>query len=178
MFTTQVQFLEALFGSGTRNARRMHQLANSVIILDEVQTVPIKIVHMLNTALRFLTHDCGSTIVLCTATQPPLDNLPKNPYRVLTIEPEQKIIQNEAELFKSLKRVEVHDERKPSGLMNTEIADLTEHALDEKGSVLVVVNTRASAQGLYQQIKARNLGVATYHLSTNMCPAHRAGCAK
>jgi len=173
VFTTQVQFLEALFGSGTRDPRRMHQLANSVIILDEVQTVPIKIVHMLNAALRFLTHDCGATVVLCTATQPPLDKLPENPYRALTIQPEQKIIQNEAELFEKLKRVEVHDERKPGGLTNAEIADLAQKALDEKGSVLIVVNTRASAQALYQAIKDRNLGAALYHLSTNMCPAHR-----
>lgn len=173
VFTTQVQFLEALFGSGTRDARRMHQLANSVIILDEVQTVPVKIVHMLNAALRFLTHDCGATVVLCTATQPPLDKLPENPYRALTIQDEQKIIRNEAELFEKLKRVEVRDERKPGGLTNAEIADLAQKALDEKGSVLIVVNTRASAQALYQEIKNRNLGAALYHLSTNMCPAHR-----
>ncbi|GAB4427445.1 MAG: hypothetical protein Kow002_16460 [Anaerolineales bacterium] len=173
VFTTQVQFLEALFGSGTRDPRRMHQLANSVIILDEVQNVPIKIVHMLNAALRFLTHDCGATVVLCTATQPPLDKLPENPYRALTIKEEQKIIRNEAELFEKLKRVEAHDERKPGGLTNAEIADLAEKALDEKGSVLIVVNTRASAQALYQEIKSRNLGAALYHLSTNMCPAHR-----
>lgn len=173
VFTTQVQFLDTLFGSGTRDARRMHQLANSVIILDEVQTVPIKIVHMINAALRFLTHDCSATVVLCTATQPPLDKLPDNPYRALTVRTGQKIIQNEAELFEKLKRVEVHDERKAGGLTNAEIADLAEKALDDKGSVLIVVNTRASAQALYQEIKTRNLRAATYHLSTNMCPAHR-----
>lgn len=173
VFTTQVQFLEALFGSGTRDPRRMHQLANSVIILDEVQTVPIKIVHMLNTALRFLVHDCGSTIVLCTATQPPLDKLPKNPYRALTIKRERKIIQNEAELFEKLKRVEVQDKRKPIGSTHTEVAELTRDALREKGSVLAVVNTRASALALYDEIKKLDLGVKIYHLSTNMCPAHR-----
>ncbi|NOH03076.1 MAG: CRISPR-associated helicase Cas3' [Chloroflexi bacterium] len=172
VFTTQVQFLEALFGYGTRDARRMHQLANSVIIFDEVQTIPIKITHMFATALRFLTRDCGATVVLCTATQPPLDKLP-NEYRKLTIESEYKIIQNEPELFKKLKRVEVHDERKPGGLTNAEIADLAEHALREKGSVLIVVNTRASAKALYEEIKGRQLGAETYHLSTNMCPAHR-----
>ncbi len=172
VFTTQVQFLEALFGYGTRDARRMHQLANSVIIFDEVQTIPVRITHMFTTALRFLTHDCGSTVVLCTATQPPLDKLP-NEYRKLTIEPEYKIIKDEAALFKQLKRVEVHDERKPGGLTNTEVADLTERALQEKGSVLIVVNTRPSALALYQEIKGRNLGVPLYHLSTNMCPAHR-----
>ncbi|MDL1920964.1 CRISPR-associated endonuclease Cas3'', partial [Chloroflexi bacterium CFX5] len=90
VFTTQVQFLEALFGYGTRDARRMHQLANSVIVFDEVQSLPIRITHMFNAALRFLTHDCGATVVLCTATQPPLDKLP-NEYRRLTIEPEYKI---------------------------------------------------------------------------------------
>jgi CRISPR-associated endonuclease/helicase Cas3 len=172
VFTTQVQFLEALFGSGTRDARRMHQLANSVIIFDEVQNVPLKITHMFNAALRFLTHDCGATVVLCTATQPPLDKLP-NEYRRLTIAPEYQIIQNPQELFEKLKRVEVHDERKPSGWTNAEIAELAERALQEKGSVLIVVNTRPAALAVYQQIKSRNLGVPLYHLSTNMCAAHR-----
>jgi CRISPR-associated endonuclease/helicase Cas3 len=172
VFTTQVQFLEALFGSGTRDARRMHQLANSVIILDEVQTIPVRITQMFTTAARFLTHDCGATVVLCTATQPPFDKL-ENTYRKLNISPEQHIIPNEPELFQRLKRVEVYDERKPGGLTNTEIADLAEKALDDKRSVLVVVNTRASAQSLYQEIKYRQLGATTYHLSTNMCAAHR-----
>jgi CRISPR-associated endonuclease/helicase Cas3 len=172
VFTTQVQFLEALFGSGTRDARRMHQLANSVIIFDEVQNVPLKITHMFNAALRFLTHDCGAMVVLCTATQPPLDKLP-NEYRRLTIAPEYQIIQNPEQLFEKLKRVEVHDERKPGGWTNAEIADLAERALQEKGSVLIVVNTRPSALAVYQKIKNRKLGAALYHLSTNMCAAHR-----
>jgi CRISPR-associated endonuclease/helicase Cas3 len=127
---------------------------------------------MFTTALRFLVHDCGATVVLCTATQPPLDRLP-NEYRKLTIEPEHRIIQNEAQLFERLKRVEVNDGRKPGGLTNAEIADLAEGALQEKGSVLIVVNTRASALGLYDEIKRRELGAKVYHLSTNMCPAHR-----
>lgn len=171
IFTTQVQFLEALFSAGTRDARRMHQLANSIIIFDEVQTIPIKITHMFTTALCFLTHDCGATVMLCTATQPPFNNL-ENPYRKLDIKLEQHIIQNEPELFEKLKRVEVHDERKPGGMTNAEITDLAERALQEKGSVLIVVNTRAMAQSLYQEIKKRNLA-DTFHLSTNMCPAHR-----
>ena len=170
--TTQVQFLESLFGAGTRDARRMHQLANAVIILDEVQTVPIRIVHMLNVALRFLAHSCGSTVVLCTATQPPLDQLPDNPYRSLIVKEEQRIIPDEVELFKRLQRVEVHDKRKAGGMTNDEIVNLARHALDSEGSVLIVVNTRAMARTLYEQIKVRRLA-PTYHLSTNMCPAHR-----
>jgi CRISPR-associated endonuclease/helicase Cas3 len=110
--------------------------------------------------------------VLCTATQPPLEKLP-NEYRKLTIEPEYKIIHNEGELFQKLKRVAVYDERRPGGLTDAEIADLAEQALQEKDSVLIVVNTRASAKALYEEIKGRQLGAETYHLSTNMCPAHR-----
>jgi len=172
VFTTQVQFLEAVFGAGTRDARRMHQLANSVIIFDEVQTVPLKITHLFTSALRFLVHNCGATVVLCTATQPPFDKL-GNTYRELQIIPEQHIVSNEEELFKKLKRVEVHDNRKPGGLANTEIVDLTINEMKEKGSVLIVVNTRSSALALYQEIKLRNLEAEIYHLSTNMCPAHR-----
>ena len=171
IFTTQVQFLESLFGGGTRDARRMHQLASSVIILDEVQTVPIKMTHMFNTAMRFLVHDCGATVLLCTATQPPFEDTGNN-YRSLSIPRENHIIQNEQGLFERLKRVEVHDERKPGGWTWEEMADLTECALRERGSVLAVMNTRASARALYQEIKNRNLA-ETYHLSTNMCPAHR-----
>lgn len=169
--TTQVQFLETLFGAGTRDARRMHQLANAVIILDEVQTIPVKIVHMLNTALRFLAHSCGSTIVLCTATQPPLDRV-NNPYRSLIVKPEQRIIENEAELFQRLKRVETYDMRTTGVMTNDDIIDLAKNALRSEGSVLIVVNTRAMARTLYEQIRAKNLA-PTYHLSTNMCPAHR-----
>ncbi|MGB8213616.1 MAG: CRISPR-associated helicase Cas3' [Anaerolineales bacterium] len=171
VFITQVQFLEALFGSCTRSARRMHQLANSVIILDEVQTIPINCVHLLNVALRFLVHSCGATVVLCTATQPPLDKIDAT-YRALTIHSDQRIIPNERELFEKLKRVEVFDERSDAGWDDEEVADLAERQLQEKGSVLIVVNTKKSARALYESI-ARMKIADVYHLSTNMCPAHR-----
>ena len=68
IFTTNVQFLETLFGAGTRGARRMHQLANAVLIFDEIQTLPVNCVHLFNNAINFLVEQCGSTVVLCTAT--------------------------------------------------------------------------------------------------------------
>ncbi len=70
IYTTMVQFLETLFGAGTRGARRMHQLANAVLIFDEIQTLPVRCVHLFNNAIHFLVEQCGSTVVLCTATQP------------------------------------------------------------------------------------------------------------
>ena len=173
VFTTQVQFLEALFGSGTRGARRMHQLANSVIIFDEIQTIPIRAVHMFNLAVRFLVHACGATVVLCTATQPLLDKVTPI-QRALSIKPEQKIIPYEKELFQKLKRVEVFDRRKVGGWSAEEVAELAEGQLLEKGSVLAVVNTKKSAHALYQAIADKKIPcIHLYHLSTNMCPAHR-----
>jgi CRISPR-associated endonuclease/helicase Cas3 len=171
VFTTQVQFLEALFGSGTKSVRRMHQLVNSVIIFDEVQTVPVRTVQMFNAALEFLVHGCGSTVVLCTATQPLLDKI-EPPQHALKID--GKMIENEKELFEQLKRVEVFDKRKISpGWTDEEVAELAEQELDAKGSVLIVVNTKNSAHSLYQALSANNPKEIVYHLSTKMCPAHR-----
>ncbi len=171
VFTTQVQFFEALFGFGTRGARRMHQLANAVIIFDEVQTIPIRCVHMFNLAIRFLVKSCESTVILCTATQPLLDKV--DPIqRALSIRPEQQIITNTKELFEELKRVEVNDRRKIGGWTNEDVANLIEQELHDKGSVLVIVNTKSSARALFQIINERKNKNA-YHLSTNMCPAHR-----
>ena len=171
VFTTQVQFLEALFGSGTRGVRRLHQLTNSVIIFDEVQTIPVRCVHMFNVALRFLVHSCGSTVVLCTATQPLLDKV--NPVqRALEIQPEQQMIPDVKELFKKLRRVEVFDRRKVGGWSDEEVMELAKQELRAMGSVLIIVNTRKSARSLYQKIFEKKIA-KVYHLSTNMCPAHR-----
>jgi CRISPR-associated endonuclease/helicase Cas3 len=171
VFTTQVQFLEALFGSGTKSVRRMHQLANSVIIFDEVQTTPVRMVQMFNAALEFLVHGCGSSVVLCTATQPLLDKVEPSPH---ALKIDGKIIENEKALYEQLKRVEVFDKRKIGpGWTDEEVAELAEQELDAKGSVLIVVNTKNSASSLYQTLAANNPAEMVYHLSTKMCPAHR-----
>ncbi|MBM4055468.1 MAG: CRISPR-associated helicase Cas3' [Planctomycetes bacterium] len=171
VLTTNVQVLEALFGSGTRGPRRMHQLANAVIIFDEVQTLPVKCVQLFNMAVNFFVNNCGSTIVLCTATQPLLDKIePKS--RTLTITSEQQMIPNARQLFDDLKRVEVYDKTKTGGWNNDEIKELASKKVVEAGSVLVVVNTKTSAREIYQQCKQID-NVETYHLSTYMCPAHR-----
>jgi len=171
VLTTNVQVLEALFGSGTKSARRMHQLANAVIIFDEVQTLPVKCVQLFNTAVNFLVNNCGSTIVLCTATQPLLDKIePKS--RALPITTEQQMISNTKQLFDDLKRVEVKDKTKVGGWSYDEIKELVGQKVVESGSVLVVVNTKTSAREIYQQCKQID-NIETYHLSTHMCPAHR-----
>jgi CRISPR-associated endonuclease/helicase Cas3 len=172
VFTTQVQFLETLFGSGTRSVRRMHQLANSVIIFDEVQTIPVRCVHMFNVALRFLVNNCDASIILCTATQPLLDKI-EPIHRSLSISPEQKMIQDEKKLFQRLKRLELFDVRKVKDAWSEEeVANLAEKELQDMGSVLIIVNKKDSARSLSQRLAERKSG-DVYHLSTNMCPTHR-----
>ncbi len=171
VFTTMVQFLETLFGYGTRSARRMHQLANAVIIFDEIQTLPVQCVHLFNVAIRFLIQGCGSSIVLCTATQPLLNKIEPE-QRALSITPEQQMMSNVQRLFEELKRVEVYNRCKVGGWTEQEVFELVNHELQETGSVLIIVNTKKSAANLFQLLQKISY-TRVFHLSTNMCPAHR-----
>ena len=171
VFTTSVQFLNALFGSSTRGVRRMHQLANAIIIFDEVQTLPIKTIHLFNNAINFLTQTCGSSVVLCTATQPLLNEVKKE-FGVIQLNSYSTIIPDNAQLFEKLRRTEIKDRRKPGGWSVQDVADLAIQQAKENGSTLVIVNTKQSALALYKELQD-NECVKIYHLSTNMCPAHR-----
>lgn len=173
VFTTNVQFLETLFGAGTRGARRMHQLANSVIIFDEIQTLPIRCIHLFCNAINFLVDHCGCTVVLCTATQPLLDQVDKSK-GALSFSHENKIIQDESILFKDLKRVEIVYKQKTGGWEDEEIATLAMEELQLTGSCLVIVNTTKSARNIYRiAVDGKKEPDHVFHLSANMCPAHR-----
>lgn len=171
IYTTMVQFLETLFGAGTRGARRMHQLANAVVVFDEIQSLPVRCSHLFNNALQFLTDHCGSTAVLCTATQPLLGKV--DPVRgALRFSDENELMPDVGKLFDDLKRVEIVDSRKPGGWTESEIADLAVEELDAAKSCLVIVNTKKAARSLYQHCKNKVDGFIA-HLSTSMCPNHR-----
>ena len=171
IYTTSVQLLESLFGAGTRGPRRMHQLANAVVIFDEIQTVPVNCVHLFNNAINFLIEHCGSTAVLCTATQPLLNQVDKDK-GALQFTEENEIMPNVKRLFDDLKRVEVLNRRESGGWTDKKIADLAFEEVKNSGSCLVIVNTKKSAQRL-SQICLEKTEIPIYHLSTNMCPAHR-----
>lgn len=171
IYTTSVQLLEALFGSGTRGARRMHQLANAVLIFDEVQSLPINCVHLFNNAMNYLADFCGSTVVLCTATQPLLDQVDAHK-GAIRVPKGNELMPDVAKLFNDLKRVEVINRRKPGGWSQDEIATLAFEQIDVSGSCLVIVNTKKAAQAIYRLCKENSTAKA-FHLSTNMCPAHR-----
>jgi CRISPR-associated endonuclease/helicase Cas3 len=171
IYTTNVQLLETLFGAGTRGARRMHQLANAIIIFDEIQTLPVNCVHLFNNAINFLVEQCGSTVVLCTATQPLLDRV--NPaYGSLRLFDGHELMPDVKDLFAKLKRVEVINRRKPGDWTNEEIADLALAECRRVDSCLVIANTKKSALALYALCKPRQ-ETPVVHLSTSLCPVHR-----
>lgn len=171
VFTTSVQFLNALFARSTNNARRMHQLAKAVIIFDEIQCLPVKAVHLFNNAINFLVQTCGASVVLCTATQPTLGKVDAAKGAV-ELRDGCEIMPDVASWFRELKRTSVVDHRKTEGWTSEDISILVLEQLKQQGSVLVVVNTKASALDLFERLQGATED-HVYHLSTNMCPAHR-----
>ncbi|MBN2343922.1 MAG: CRISPR-associated helicase Cas3' [Deltaproteobacteria bacterium] len=172
IFTTMVQFLEVLFGGGTRGARRLHNLANSLIIFDEIQTLPVKCVHLFNNALQFLVDHSGSTAVLCTATQPLLSGVNEK-YGALKIPQENELVSDTSELFRNLKRVNVVDKTQPGGWSEEELATFAAEQFNARGNCLVIVNTKQWARVLYERCSQIVGEKNVYHLSTSLCPAHR-----
>lgn len=173
VFTTMVQFLEVILGGGTRSVRRMHQLANSVLIFDEIQKLPIKCMYMFCNYLNFFSEQCKSTSILCTATQPILDSLPNQEYGHLRLTVNHELIPCKDQLFVDLERVEIKNRTKPSGWSEAEITELISERLETFGNCLVIVNTKAKALALYRESVERLNGSSVFHLSTSLCPAHR-----
>jgi CRISPR-associated endonuclease/helicase Cas3 len=166
IITTQVQFLESVFSARAGKLRKLHNMANAVIIFDEAQSLPIKCVHLFNGALNFLSRVCGSTILLCTATQPALDKV-ERPVR-LTDKDELSIV-NCGEMFGNLKRIEVINALKPEGYTPEKLAGFV---LDKSNvSTLVVMNTKSSTIAFYKALL--DCGMPLIYLSTNLCSAHR-----
>lgn len=169
IYTTMVQFLETIYGGGTNKMRRFHNLANSVIIFDEVQAVGVPQIFLFNMALRFLTDICGSTVLICTATQPVLDSALLKPYS-LEIAADEDISGVIPEMQEVFHRVDVLDWTGKDWRV-PDTAELLHEEWRSGQSVLAIVNTKKAAMEIAADLHRRNLDF--YHLSTNMCPAHR-----
>ena len=173
IFTTMVQYLEVLFGGGTRGARQMHNIANSVLIFDEIQSLPINCVHLFCNALQFFVDHAGSTAILCTATQPLLNDLKCPDKGQLVLSDNHELVDNMTDVFEQFKRVEICNLVKTEGWTKHEIGDLMVSELTEKGNCLVIVNTRKWARKLYDFCLGQVEDDSIFHLSTSLCPAHR-----
>ena len=168
--TTMVQFLNALFLGKSASVRRFHRIAKSVIIIDEVQSIPLKCLNMFDLAVNFLSHICGAAVVLCTATQPVTDDV-RHP--MLMDENESMTGDYQAD-FEVFRRTEIIPDIDPYGYSYEEAADFCADKFTTAGDLLVIVNTKSSALKMYDLIRTRCGNDAdVVHLSTNMCPQHR-----
>ena len=161
--TTNVQLFESLFAHRTTPCRKLHNIVGSVIILDEAQSIPIDLLTPTLAALQELVFNYGCTIVLCTATQPALEQRENFTIGLKNV---RAIIPNVFPLFNALKRVEVHLLPK---LQDDELAN----RLAGERSVLCIVNTRRHAARLYNRLAELSDQASCFHLSTWMCGAHR-----
>lgn len=164
--TTAVQFFESLFADRPSRCRKLHNIANSVVVLDEAQTLPLKVLRPCVAALDELARNYRSTVVLCTATQPAL----KAPDPAAGLEgfdggldKVRELAPDPASLFARLKRVTVRH----VGCLDDATLLQQLRACEQ---VLCIVNNRRHARALYEGLA--DLGGA-YHLSTLMCAAHR-----
>jgi len=162
MVTTGVQFYESLFGNRTSRCRKLHNLAQAVVILDEAQALPVDFLSPCLRALDELRRNYGTTVVLCTATQPAIQYRDEFPIG-LKLDPGHEIIPAPDRLFGALKRV--HIQR--AGILQDE--ELAARILDED-RVLCIVNTRKHALHLADLLGESN---GHFHLSALMCPQHR-----
>ena len=160
--TTAVRFFESLHANRRGACRKLHNLAKSVIVLDEAQTLPVPLLRPCVEAIRELSTNYGASIVLCTATQPALrmcDGFTNG----LDIAPDRELAPDPKRLYDQLKRVTVEH-----------VGEVDDAAIAarfvEQPQMLCIVNSRAHAQTLFAAIKDEP---GARHLTTLMCPAHR-----
>jgi len=157
--TTAVQFFESLFAARPSQCRKLHNIAGSVVILDEAQTLPLKLLRPAVAAIDELARNYRSSIVLCTATQPALNT----PDFRGGLENVRELAPNPPELFRKLDRVRVRH-------VGTLDDDALAAQLRDLDQVLCIVNNRRHARALYQAL-AHQPGAR--HLTTLMCAKHR-----
>lgn len=157
--TTAVQFFESLYSNRPSQCRKLHNIANSVVIFDEAQMIPT--CHLLPCvgAMASLVSQFRSTIVLCTATQPVLTDLFRRFYPQVQI---QELCPQVGDYFQKFQRVTYRD----GGFLSE---DALAAELQQHNQVLCIVNTRKAAQSLYALLPQEG----RFHLSTLMYPAHR-----
>lgn len=154
--TTNVQFFESLYANKSSKCRKLHNIANSVIIFDEAQMLPPDYLKPCLAAMEELVCNFRSSIVLCTATQPALNPFFRTSPQITELCPRVQ------EQFRFFKRVTFQN----IGVVSQE--ELSERLRQEE-QALCIVNTKKRAQELYRELESDGV----FHLSTAMYPKHR-----
>lgn len=174
--TTNVQLFESLFARRTSRCRKLHNLVNSVLVLDEAQLLPIDFLQPVLDVLRLLIKDYGVTVVFCTATQPVLTEQRlfdvKRGLRGFAPGEVTEIVDDVAGLYQALRRVQVH---LPESLDQAQTWPALADRMARDEAMLAIVNRRADARELYELLKRKmdTDAEGLWHLSALMCPQHR-----
>lgn len=166
--TSMVRFLETLFSSRGSSVRRMNALAQSVIIIDEVQALPVRSITMFNAAINFLTRVAGATVLLCTAT------LPTSPDLAVSVACNDIVVLREEEraVF-SRCRINTKNEE----MTYEELCSFAISVMNDASRLLLICNTKREAAQLFRMLSASGRNAdkpfAVVHLSAAMCKAHR-----
>lgn len=170
--TTNVQLFESLFSSRTSPCRKLHNLAHSVVILDEAQLLPPALLQPILDVLNLLVAHYGVTLVLCTATQPALTDTSRFDARrsLRGLSRPTPIIDDEVALYTELERVRVEW---PDDLQTPVDTDTLARRIADHDCALTIVNSRRDAFEIVRAIDAATSG-KTLHLSAAMCGQHRA----
>ena len=162
--TTTVQLLESLFANHNGRLRKLHRLAESVIVLDEVQTLPPRLLEATLDGLRELVTHYGATVLLCTATQPALTARPDVP-DFPGLDDVTEIVPDPPALYRDLKRV-TYDVQVEAPWTWDEVAG----TLLDARQAMAVLNTIDDAAAVLDALPDDE---STLHLSTRLCGAHR-----
>lgn len=157
--TTAVQFFESLYANRSSKCRKLHNIANSVIIFDEAQMIPSNNLRPCVAAIAELVRAYNATAVLCTATQPAIDGM------LLEYSKKESVVElcpDVDGMFEKFRRTSFEKE----GRLTT---DELVSRLESQQQVLCIVNTRKFAQEVYEALPSEG----RFHLSTLMCPVHR-----
>lgn len=169
IITSMVQLLNTFFDGRTSCIRRFRSLCHSIVVIDEVQTVPSNLLAMFNSMISFLSKCCDVTIVLCSATQPAWDQADYP----LTISSDRNIVPYSESIWNVFKRTEIIDAGKCR--FQDELPKRIEEIAEKKKSLLVICNKKSESEFLYQLLSQK---YECYHISASMCMEHRRSVLK
>ena len=164
--TTNVQLFESLFASRTSRCRKLHNIANSVVVLDEAQLLPPEFLQPILDVMNLLVRYYDVTFVISTATQPELGKLESfQQKKIRGLDGTREIINDPDRLYRDLDRVTFS---MPKDFQQRQKWDTIALQIQQHPSVLAVVNSRTDARELY-----RRMSEGAIHLSALMCGEHR-----
>jgi len=165
IITTSVQFFESLFSNKPSRCRKVHNIANSVVIFDEVQTLPKELVIPTLSMLRDVHKIMNTSFLFCTATQPAFEKTDQFD----GIENIIPLVENPEEIYKSTKRVSYFA---INNYIPISISQLAKKVVEKESSVLCIFNTKKQTLLFFKELKGLTSD-RIFHLSTGMYPAHR-----